>query len=64
MVLSISGVLLLGALVVLLTRKGGLKVSHAIICSLFGFYLASTSLAPQVRSFTNSLAQLISGINP
>lgn len=64
MVLSISGVLLLGALVVLLVRKSGLKATHAIVCTLFGFYLASTSLAPQVRSFTSSLAQLISGIEP
>jgi hypothetical protein len=64
MVLSISGVLLLGALVVLLTRKGGLKVSHAIICALFGFYLASTAVAPEVRSFTTSIANMISGIRP
>ena len=64
MVLSISGVILLGALVFLLVRKSGLKAMHAIVCTLFGFYLASTSLAPQVREFTSSLAQMISGINP
>jgi hypothetical protein len=62
MVLSISGVILLGALVVLLVRKSNLKALHAVICTLFGFYLASTSLAPEVRSFTNSVAELISGV--
>jgi hypothetical protein len=63
MVLSISGVILLGAIVFLLTSKGGLKVSHAIVCSLFGFYLAGTSIAPEIRQGGNSLASLISGLS-
>jgi hypothetical protein len=63
MVLSISGVILLGALVILLTRKSGLKVSHAIICSLFGFYLAGTSIAPNIREGGNTLAAFISNLS-
>jgi hypothetical protein len=63
MVLNISGVLLLGALVFFLTRKSGLKVSHALICALFGFYLAGTSIAPNIRASGNSVASIISGIH-
>jgi uncharacterized membrane protein len=63
MVLSISGVILLGAIVFLLTRKSGLKVSHAIVCALFCFYLAGTSIAPEIREGGNSLASLISGLS-
>ena len=40
MVLSVSGVLLLGAIALFLCRKDGLKVSHLVICVLLGFYLA------------------------
>jgi hypothetical protein len=63
MVLSISGVLLLGALVILLTRKSGLKVSHAIVCALFGFYLAGTSIAPNIRDGGDTLASIIGGLH-
>jgi hypothetical protein len=63
MVLSISGVILLGALVILLTRKSGLKVSHAIVCALFGFYLAGTSIAPNIREGGNTVASIISGLH-
>lgn len=42
MILSISGVVLLGIIVFIFFRKDGLKGTHAIICALFGFYLAET----------------------
>ena len=61
MVLSISGVLLLGVIVFILFRKDGLKVSHLIVCMMFGFYLASTSIASSIRSSTDSVASFISG---
>ena len=57
MILSVSGVLLLGVIVFILFRKDGLKVSHLIVCMMFGFYLASTSLASwstPTRSHTSS----------
>jgi hypothetical protein len=62
MVLSVSGVLLLGVTALLLCRKDGLKVWHAVVCALLGFYLASTSIAPGIRQSTASVAGLISGI--
>lgn len=62
MILSISGVVLLGVIAFLFFRKDGLKASHAIVCSLFGFYLASTAIAPSIRASGQSLASILSGI--
>ena len=62
MILSISGVVLLGILVFLFFRKDGLKASHAMVSSLFGFYLASTALAPSIKAGSESLAGLLGGI--
>jgi hypothetical protein len=63
LVLSISLVIVLGALVYLLYRYAGLRAWHAIACTLFGFYLASTSLAPQIRDGVRSMAHFLSGLN-
>ena len=62
MILSVSGVLLLGFIIFLFTRKDGLKISHALICALFGFYLAGTALAPSIKAGGASLAGLLSGL--
>ncbi|UGY94890.1 hypothetical protein [Streptomyces gobiensis] len=64
MALSISGVLLLGIVIFLLTRKGGLKVSHAVICALLGFYLADTAIAPGIEASGATFASLLSDLNP
>lgn len=63
MVLSVSLVIVLGALVYGLYRYAGLRAWHAIVCALFGFYLASTSLAPQIRDGVRSLTHFLSGLN-
>lgn len=62
MILSISGVVLLGTIVFICFRKDGLKVSHASVSALFGFYLASTAAAPGIRAGGESLASLLGGI--
>jgi cbb3-type cytochrome oxidase subunit 3 len=61
-ILSVSGVFLLGVIVFLFFRKDGLKVSHALVCALFGFYLAGTAIAPSIKAGGQSLASLVSGI--
>jgi len=43
---TVSVVFALGVVVFLLCRYAGLKVWHAAICIVLGFYLASSSLAP------------------
>lgn len=62
MVVSISGVLLLGAVTLFMCRKDGLKVWHAVVCALLGFYLAFTSIAPDIQQGASSLASLIGSI--
>jgi hypothetical protein len=63
MVLSVSGVMLLGVIVILFFRKDGLKLSHALVCGLFGFYLAGTSVAPSIKEGGDRLANLLGGIS-
>ncbi|MCX5435980.1 MULTISPECIES: hypothetical protein [unclassified Streptomyces] len=62
MILSISGVVLLGIIAFLFFRKDGLKPSHGLTCALFGFYLAGTAIAPSIKAGGASLAGLLGGI--
>ncbi|MEY9963988.1 cbb3-type cytochrome oxidase subunit 3 [Streptacidiphilus sp. MAP12-16] len=62
MILSVSGVVLLGVVVFVFARKDGLKISHALVCALFGFYLAGTAIAPSIKAGSASLASLLGGI--
>lgn len=64
MVLNISAVVLLGVLVVVLIKKMGMPITHAVICTLFGFYLAATSAAPSIRGASQSVAGFIAGLTP
>jgi hypothetical protein len=58
---SLSLVLLLGVTVWVLLRYAGLKFWHAIICVLFGFFLATTTAAPMIRSAVHSVVTIVSG---
>ncbi|GAA3502528.1 hypothetical protein ACIQUO_22225 [Streptomyces albogriseolus] len=64
MAISISVVLLLSVLAVIFLRNGGLKISHALVCLLLGFYLASTSIAPTIHSGLTATADIVSGLRP
>jgi hypothetical protein len=57
--LSISAVVLLAIIVVILVRKSGLKAGHAVVCVLFGFYLASSTMAPTISDLTTNVADMI-----
>ncbi|AOW85802.1 MULTISPECIES: hypothetical protein [Streptomyces] len=64
MAVSISVVLLLLVLAVIFLRNGGLKISHALVCLLLGFCLASTSLAPTINDGLTATADIVSGFRP
>ncbi|MEU3251154.1 hypothetical protein [Streptomyces sp. NPDC006997] len=64
MAVSISVVLLLLILAVIFVRSGGLKISHALVCLLLGFYLAGTSMAPTISSGLTATADIVSGLRP
>ncbi|MFG2349540.1 hypothetical protein [Streptomyces phaeochromogenes] len=62
MAISISAVVVLGILVFIFVRKSGLNAAHAIVCSLFGFFMASTSAAPNINRFVTGVADMIGQI--
>ncbi|MEK8146466.1 hypothetical protein NKH18_49995 [Streptomyces sp. M10(2022)] len=64
MAISISLVLLMLILAVIFLRNGGLKVSHALVCALLGFFLAGTSMAPTIHEGIAATASVVSGLKP
>jgi F0F1-type ATP synthase assembly protein I len=59
--ITVSLVLLLGLSVWILHRYAGLKFWHAITCLLFGFFLATTSVAPMIRSAVSNVIAFLTG---
>ncbi|MFG2501244.1 hypothetical protein ACGFSB_23915 [Streptomyces sp. NPDC048441] len=64
MAISVSVVLLLVILAVVFLRNGALKFSHALVCALLGFYLASSSMAPTIQNGLTATADIVSGLQP
>ncbi|MEU7299740.1 hypothetical protein AB0D42_04490 [Streptomyces sp. NPDC048304] len=64
MVIPISAVLLLLIMAVIFIRNGALKLSHALVCVLLGFFLAGTSMAPTIHSGLMTTADLVSSLRP
>lgn len=60
--ISLSVVLLLAIVLVVLLRGGSIKAGPAIVAVLFGFFLASTGMAPSINRFLNSIAETINSI--
>jgi hypothetical protein len=59
MTITLSVVLALGVVVFLLCRYAGLRIWHAAVCIVLGFYLASSSLAPDISQVTASLFRML-----
>lgn len=63
MAVNVAVLLLLGTVIVFLCRGGGLKPIHAVVCVVFGVYLAGTqSAGPFIKNVTTSVANLLSGL--
>ncbi|EGG49236.1 MULTISPECIES: hypothetical protein [Streptomyces] len=62
MAISLSVVLLLAIILVVMVRGGSIKAGPAIVAVLFGFFLASTGMAPSINRFMNSVADMINSI--
>jgi Na+/glutamate symporter len=54
---SIPLVVLLGVVVFIAWRFMGLRVWHAVMCLLFGFFLAATSTAPEIRRVVTAIVR-------
>ncbi|MFB7930755.1 MULTISPECIES: hypothetical protein [Streptomyces] len=63
MAISLSVVLLLAIILVVLLRGGSIKAGPAIVAVLFGFFLASTGMAPSIQRFLNSIAETVNSIS-
>ena len=59
MTVTLPAVFLLSGVVIVLCRYAGLRVWHALVCIVLGFYLAATSLAPDIAQVTRSLLRLL-----
>ena len=55
MTITFSVLIVLAVAVIILCRYAGLRIFHALVCILLGFYLASSSLAPDISRFVSSL---------
>jgi hypothetical protein len=64
MAISISVIFLLVMLTVVFLRSGSLKLSHALVCMLLGFYLAGSSLAPTLSDGLAATADVVSSVRP
>ncbi|MEU6017576.1 hypothetical protein ABZ826_27085 [Streptomyces sp. NPDC047515] len=64
MAISISLVVLLLILAVVFLRNGGLKISHAVVCAMLGFFLAGTSMAPTIQNGLTATADVVSSLKP
>jgi len=57
---SVPLVAILGAVVWMAWRYMGLRAWHLVVCLLFGFFLAATSAAPQIRQVVSVFVQSLS----
>jgi hypothetical protein len=58
---SIPLVVILGALVFVAWRWMGLRAWMATVCLLFGFFLAATGAAPEIRHLVAALVHKLAG---
>lgn len=61
---SISLVVVLGGAAWIACRYTGLRVWHAVLCLLFGFFLAATSVAPEIRRLVAGIVGWLTGSMP
>lgn len=62
MTLSVSAALLFGLLVFLLWRYARLPIWQGLVCIVFGYLLASSSLGPYIGEALRDVARFIAGI--
>ncbi|MFD0851178.1 hypothetical protein ACFQ07_03050 [Actinomadura adrarensis] len=60
MEISVPLVVILGAIAWIAWRYMGLRAWHLVVCLLFGFFLAATSAAPEIRQVVTVLVESLS----
>ena len=64
MTVSMPLVALLGAVVFVAWRYMKLRAWQAVLCLLFGFFLAATTAAPAITHLVTALVQWLTGSKP
>ena len=57
MTVSIPLVVIVGAFIWIAYRYMGLRIWQAVVCLIFGFLLAATTAAPEIRNILTGLVQ-------
>lgn len=47
-----------------LPPQRGLKITHALVCAMLGFFLAGTSMAPTIQNGLTATADVVSSLKP
>ena len=63
MTIAVSAVILLGVFVFLLWRYARLPLWQAAICATVGYFVASSSLGPDIGNGLRALARFIAGLD-
>ncbi|BCJ50421.1 hypothetical protein Asp14428_18960 [Actinoplanes sp. NBRC 14428] len=63
MTIAVSAVILLAAFVYLLWRYARLPLWQAAICAGFGYFLASSSIGPDIGDGLRALARFVAGLD-
>lgn len=63
MTITLSAVVLLAVFVYLLWRYARLPLWQAAICAAFGYFLASSSIGPQVGAGLRAVARFVAGLD-
>lgn len=63
MAVSISAVVLLAIIVFVLIRGGSVRLLPALACMAFGFFLASTGIAPTITDAIGAVTGWLSSIS-
>jgi len=60
MTVTVPVVVIVGGAIYVAYRYMGLRVWQAIICLIFGFLLAATTAAPEIRTLITAIVQWLS----
>jgi hypothetical protein len=61
-VFSVSALVLFAIILTILIRNKSLKLGHAVLGALFGFFLAQSSAASPIQDFLSQIAKTLNDL--
>jgi len=62
-IFSVSALVLFAIILIILIRNKTMKLGHAILGALFGFFLAQSSAASPIQNFLSELAKTLNNFS-